>query len=775
MTEDDRDAIWRSDDVPVEPAPASADPFAGRRPASQEIVFDTLSSAGEPPPPRRDSTRMVIGAAIAAVVGVAAIVGVVGIGSDESTAPGVTEPSTAPAPTTVVEPAEPTDAPTTTTDVAVPSAPEVIELPAAVAAIGAPTEVLALSPSGLLHTLSLPSGRVRTVDLDGASDASFRDGYGSMVVAPDAAAVGIGSSGMVVAPRSGEAIDVELQVGSGVAGTNVEGWIRGEDGSAQFVVAVYPSQGGSGEVLVVGADGEAVSLPEGLLPYGFGPASALQGDLIVNDAGGAYRVAADGTSQRIEDGVVYAHDGRHRLVRECDESQQCSTVIVTEAGGARRVIDPAVLPDDFRQLSFGIVLSPDGSAASVLRSGPSQQQRVIIDFDTGEVASAGSDAWLVGSTWAADSSGLFDVVGGELQFLERATGESVAFAEALGPVVAVGVRHADAELPADPQVSSIALTSEQPIGQTGLVLAAAGRAGGIGVLSVDSLELRTWQSPSLGRGSAVLASSGDAVLALPADVVPFLTTPDSDTTLGETFARSSPLLVGPADDTVWVPDDTAPAADVRYQLLRLDGSIATDLGNAVVDLSDATLYGSDGLGALVVERRGDVFVVGVDGAVRLTSGELIAIGETAAYVRECDSVVDCVVTRIDRTSNARTPVSTSTALLDGLGAVETYRGAALGTTVSPDGDVLVSRAAVLNGGLEPTLQTVLFDIRTGDATFVEAHTDDQPLVWNAESTFAALLVGTVVEVYDRAGDRTIELDGARVRAIGPAPRTQLPD
>jgi hypothetical protein len=120
-------------------------------------------------------------------------------------------------------------------------------------------------------------------------------------------------------------------------------------------------------------------------------------------------------------------------------------------------------------------------------------------------------------------------------------------------------------------------------------------------------------------------------------------------------------------------------------------------------------------------------------------------------------------------------VSTSTALLDALGAVDAYRGAALGTTVSPDGDVLVSRAAASSGGPNPTMQTVLLDTRTDNATFVDGHTADQPLVWNADSTFAALLVGPAVEVYDRAGDRTIELDGARIRAIGPAPQAQTPD
>ena len=203
--------------------------------------------------------------------------------------------------------------------------------------------------------------------------------------------------------------------------------------------------------------------------------------------------------------------------------------------------------------------------------------------------------------------------------------------------------------------------------------------------------------------------------------------------------------------------------------------MADNLGTAVVDLPDATLLGSDGRGALVVERRGDVFVVGVDGAVRLTSGELIAIGQTTAYVRECESVADCTVTRIDRTTNARTPVSTSTALLDALGAVDAYRGAVLGTTVSTRRRRPRVALAASSGGPNPTMQTVLLDTRTDNATFVDGHTADQPLVWNADSTFAALLVGPAVEVYDRAGDRTIELDGARIRAIGPAPQAQTPD
>ena len=54
-----------------------------------------------------------------------------------------------------------------------------------------------------------------------------------------------------------------------------------------------------------------------------------------------------------------------------------------------------------------------------------------------------------------------------------------------------------------------------------------------------------------------------------------------------------------------------------------------------INLPDAELLGSDGRGGLVVARGGDVFVVGVDGTERLTSGELVAIAADTAYVREC--------------------------------------------------------------------------------------------------------------------------------------------
>lgn len=772
MSDDDPDAIWRSDDVPVPPAPTDELP-ARRRETSTPITFETIHTEQDRPAERVTPLRVIVGAAIAAIVITTAIIAIVGGGSDDpdEAADAPTTDASA-APTTVDDPVESTQPPrpsTTLPSAAATPVPDAIELPPAVSAIGAPTEVLALAPGGLLHTLSLPSGRVRTVDLNGVSDASFADGFGGLVVSPDAAAITVGGSNLLLVPRVGDATEMEFG-GDDVGGMNVEGWMRAEDGSTRFVVAAYSAQRDNVDLLAVSIDGEVDELPDTAVSSSV-LSGALQGGLIVNDAGGAYRVSIDGTSQRIEDGVVLAHDDRHRLVRECDDRRQCATVIVTEADGSRREIDPVVLPDGGRDAFFGITLAPDGSAASVVRNDLGRQERVIVDFTVGEVASGASETWQAQSTWAADSSGVFDIAGGELQFLDRATGESSVLAEELEPIITLGVRHPDAELPADVLVVATTLTPQEPIGPTGLVLAAAGRTGGVGLLDVDALEFSSWQAPLLGQGAATLTVSDDSIVALPADGSPaFLTSPNGTTPLGDSVASEAPMLPGPAGDTVWVTDDDAPASDVRYRLLRLDGTVADDLGVAAVDVADATLLGGDGRGALVLERRGGLYVAGVDGTVQLTSGQLLAIGAWTAYVRECTSIDDCVVTRIDRASGARTSVPTSAAFLDALVAVDDDRGAALGTTVSPDGDVLVSRALAVSGGLEPTLQTLLFDVATGEATFVDGHTDDQPIVWNDDSTFAALLVGPDVEVYDRAEGRTVALTGARIRAIGPGPR-----
>ena len=335
MNENDPDAIWRSDDVPVAP-PAEISWPADRPRDSDAITLDTPNPHGDAPAPRRVGPSVIVAGAVAAIVAVVAIVGVAASGSDESATPPTTEPSATTEPVDSGEEARtpPPEAPTTTAPGRLIT-PDDLELPPAVAGIEQPTEVVVLTQNGLLHTLSLPSGRLRTVDLNGVTDSRNLD-FGGIVVAPDATAIGVGGggSGVLIVPRSGEAINVDLPQGEGRSGTSIDGWVRADDGTTRFLVTAYPSHGSDFGFLTVDAVGTVTELPVSTLPFGFGMMPGVDGDVVLNDAGGAYRVAADGTFERIEDGQVFASSGTHRLVRECDERLQCATVLVTEADGA---------------------------------------------------------------------------------------------------------------------------------------------------------------------------------------------------------------------------------------------------------------------------------------------------------------------------------------------------------------------------------------------------------------------------------------------------------
>ena len=257
-------------------------------------------------------------------------------------------------------------------------------------------------------------------------------------------------SRLVIVPRTGPPVTVGVdELGSERGGLQVAGWWRAVDGAERFVVVIYPPDGSSPTYVSVGVGGDVVPL---VVPRAVSAGLGLStpdGTWIVNDAGGAYEVDPSGTSRRIDNGVVQAAARDHRVVRECDDSLRCSTVLVRISDGQRRVVDPVLLPADFDAMSYGMSLSPDGSAVSIVRSGPTQE-RVIIDLDAGEVAGAPTGYWPQGSTWAADSSGIFDVAtdGPGLQFIAR-TGETVAFGEELGQVIALGVRWPDAEV--DPE------------------------------------------------------------------------------------------------------------------------------------------------------------------------------------------------------------------------------------------------------------------------------------------------------------------------------------
>jgi hypothetical protein len=799
--EDDDVSIWSTDDIPVHADPleivwSRADRSNG--PPDMPIEPWSADDTGAPDPPGtpdpangRSSatsgrTRLLItGAALLAIAIVGALVA--RTGSDDSatdttatdtTMPDTTMPDTtsdsSPAPaTTVPGTIAPVGDPTDEAGTPTPSSAARIELPPLVDAIEQPTEVIALSADGTVHTLSLPSGRVTSVPVgsSGGADA-FGFGGNQVIVAPDAAAIGPVDGEFVVIPRVGPPLGVELDAfGDDVGGLQAFGWRSGDDGGTRFVVAVYPSDAGDVRIVSIDTAGTVEELPLSEIElFGrLGPTIATSdGSWIVNDAGGAYEVEPDGSARRIENGIVYAAVEDHRLVRDCDESQTCSTIIVTLSTGERRVLDPTVLPDDFTDLAYGMALSPDGSAALLQRS-TFESSRVLVDFRAGEVASWPVVNWSPATewTWAADSSGVFDTSsdGDGLRFVAR-TGESVTFADEMGSIVALGVRRPDAELEPTATVVESAAVPDRPLDATGLVLAAAGRSGGMSSIDIDAGVTSSWAtSGRLGQGSGTLAVGIGSTIVLPgSDAVAYATSPGTETVLGDEFSVDGPKFPGPAPGTIWIPaaENSPPAATAAYELVGVDGVPSGDLRTSFA-FSDAVVLGSDGRGGLVVTRGGTVFTLGVDGAEFLTTGDLVAIGADTAYVRECADIATCDILRLDRRTGERTPV-------DGLGdlspvaIVSDERGAALGTSVAPGGEVLMVEVPSPDGQV-----WTMFDAATGALTQLTDLAIDQPVVWNDDASFAAFLADSSLAVYDRASQQVVAVDTVPLRAIGPAP------
>jgi hypothetical protein len=768
------DSIWSTDEIPVRDEPLDI-VWARRATEIDEPVSLTppRTSLDEPveatavDDPRNLRSKLLIGGGV--LVALAVVVSViVRTGGDDQAADTTTTdaststPTTSSAPTTTSDPFDGRGAAETAAGVASVT-PIEIELPPAVAAIQVPTEIVMLTEDGVVHTLSLPSGRVRSV----AMTSTFGGG-GPVVVAPEGAVIGQpDGSGLLVVPRSGPPVSVGVdELGADNGGYQPIGWWRAGDGSERFVVAIYPNNGGTSTFASVGLDGDVVPLlAQQAVSSGFG-LTTPDGTWIVNDAGGAYEVEAGGVSRRIDSGVVQAAARDHRLVRECDESLQCSTVLVRISDGERRIIDPALLPEGFSSMVYGMSMSPDGSAVAAIRSGPSTQERVIIDLSLGEVATAPTGFWSEGSTWAADSSGIFDARtdGPGLQFVAR-TGETVTFGDDLGQVVSVGVRWPDAELDPTVTVVSESVSATRPLAPTGITLVGALKSSGMTYVDVDAGVAQSWATTQRLPANPTLIRSGDEILVLGNSEDPaFSFRQGGEEPLDAAFAVDGKKLPGPIDGTIWVPapDLGASRDGVAYRLVTTDG-LPVDSTGATIDLPDADLLGGDGRGGLVVRRAGDVFAVAEGRAERLTTGELVAIGADVAYVRKCDDIDTCQVTRVDRRTGARSTAD------GGFGADSRPAGAlgsALGTSVSPDGDVALVKVPVTPGDDAGPVDAWAFaDTARGRLTLIDGFDAGQPVIWSADSNFAAVLADSGLFVFDRAAGELVALSTPRLRAI----------
>ena len=563
---------WASDDIPV-PEPPVFDDISVPARRAPPPMFDARSfeplGYREPPPgvsPTRHP-RLVVAVAIAGVVAVAVAVAL-SMGSDaEPSASGATTSSPA---TSTTDASPPSTDRTTSPAVSVTLAPEEppvllenrIELPPSLAALGAPTELLLLSADGVLHTLSLPSGRLGSVALREAVEGSGEFEGAEIVVSPDAAAIVIWPD-VAVVPRNGQTSmlldESELPPYFG----GVVGWGRGDDGNTQFWAPSY-SPGSEPGAFRIDVNGNVSDADPALIPeIGFDAFVASNGDTFVNDAGGVYQVAPDGSAERIGDGRLSGLSANHLLVRTCTVARVCGLVVVDRTTGQRRDVPPGVVPD--RLVTDRLDLSPDGSAVSWVLDGlDGSLERSVVDLTTGARWSVPGAYWTnSGGHWAADSSGVFElpVDSDGVNFLDRRTGEIVHFAEELGRIVGLGVRMPDSELDPPASTLTIPISFDDTVSSvSGLAVTALTRSGNVVEVDLDALAATLWSTPPsiagapwlfrLGAGVAVVPRRADAAGARSA----YVATPGAPSRVPEGLLGAGPVLPGPTADTVWTAD-----------------------------------------------------------------------------------------------------------------------------------------------------------------------------------------------------------------------------
>lgn len=302
-----------------------------------------------------------------------------------------------------------------------------IAVPPPLDGFAAPTELVTLSPDRVLQRIELPSGRVRSLDLDGWGDNP------KLAVSDDSIAVYDGRDVAVI--RDDEVIR-RFDVPDGVL--FLEAW----PATGSFVVTSAGSPSGMAERFVLSTDdGSLTPLTKAASDaMVVGAASFLStGEMLMNGPGGVYSIGPDQQVRRIGGGDLLAVGRNHYAVEECDEKLQCAQFVVEAATGIRSA---AVLDD---LASFGIVdpstrIAPDGRSIVGTDSSRDTGYRQIIDVVTGARADVGRLAAIYyADPWAADSSGLFVEEGGVVRFQVTDRAEEVTI-DGVGVVGSLMVR-----------------------------------------------------------------------------------------------------------------------------------------------------------------------------------------------------------------------------------------------------------------------------------------------------------------------------------------------
>ena len=611
---------------------------------------------------------------------------------------------------------------------------ETIDVPPSLRRLREVTTIVAIGADGVFQEIDLPTGQVRSLALARTdADSQLSAGATSTLLTQF---TGRGDSALLV--RAGQPpIDVDL-------GESHDQLIA-IAGSDEYVGNVYRFDGSatSYQQIRVLADGSTslVDLGDGeLLPWlrQYSPT----GSTLITDAGGIYEVGDDGSVQRVSTGTLVASSSHHLFVRECSETYECEFVVVDAVTGERTAANIGEMNPLFN--ASGIQVSPDGTFLRYLRYGTSTSE-VLVDLASGaETTSpyAGGDD--LAPVWAPDSSGVFHAAAASgFQFTDRSTGAITLFGEALGPIRSVAVRMSDGAV-AEPAAP---LTS-------GLAVIGLGRDGGVVQIDIDTGAVISSPAPPLASGSPayVFVDDGGATIAS-YDNVPSIRfdAADGSARLTQSSAPGGPMIVGPFTNTVWQPRARVSPDDPLT--LELVNSLGEELG-ATIDVgsaSDTALLGSDGQGGVLVQSEfGGVYSLSVDGSTqRLTTGQVIALGPTVGYLRECDGAFTCGVFRLDRATGDRELIEISAFELAG---ADESSGSPIGQNVSPDGDVALIRVSGFG-----TAWTMV-DVAAGTTLPVVGAAVASPLVWSADSQWALYLSNDVLRLYDRASGRLRTLD-----------------
>ena len=784
---------WASDAIPVQPAPVEI--VWERTDSGVDAPADSVGptgsgDAGRTAAPTERPWWMrswpVAALCAAAVLLIAVVVWPRGDDEDSSELPPISEPASTEAADTTDPTTTPATLPATNSGangddgeeaVGGPGPPPelaAIDLPDVVARIEQPTELVVQTHEGLVHTLSLPSGNVRTTDLSGGNRNGGGNSGGALVVSPDAALVaGFGGDTFIV-PRSGPpvtidsaqfAADLADDASSETYGVEPLGWLARSDGDV-FLGNTYDQLNGQTESYIIGLDGAVLPAPDGTeLSFPI----VAQGQQIINDAGGVYRIDAAGTPERISTGQAIGGSAERILVRECDETRTCRYVVENTDGDDQRVV---VMPDgrNIQQYYAGLSLSPDGTAAAYTDYND-VIDRTIIDLADGatiETPLGNYDGG--GGAWAPDSSGEFTFGGGNtgLIFMDRSSGEATRFGEELGGIISIGVRYPDAELVETAVTENEVTFSSPPEAAVGLDLVTVGRVGGMTLIDLDDARSTSWNTPALpGNSSPQLFADDAQVLAVSGNGnVGFLSSYGSSTALDDDQIPQGRLLRGPRPGLVWARNSDG-TAEIDQITLNLNGTRPTsDLRQ--LRLPDGTIVGGDSTGGLVVDSGGDIYVMsGGDAGVsrgidRLTPGEILAIGATTALVRECDESLGCTTARLDRATGERTAIRTT-----GVPSADGHDGPdgfPLDGSMSPDGDVVLARFRSVGTASDPPTvveKWFLFDLATDNSTGIPEPDENQPIIWNDDSSYAAFVADGNVRLYERATNTIIEVDTRR--------------